>query len=68
MAVASNKPAPGAALRRPSADSVPPKAAGGPETIVLETAMAEWGKEQELAKNRDAIIALYYFLTMLPTS
>ena len=63
MAVASNKPAPGAAMRRPAVDNVPPKAAGlpekaagGPERTAPDTAVPEWNKEQELAALRDMLL------------
>jgi pyruvate dehydrogenase E1 component alpha subunit len=56
MAVASNKPAPGAAMRRPSADIVPPMASGAPEKAAPETAVPEWNKEQELAALRDMLL------------
>src|SRR4249919_386876 len=56
MAVASNKPAPGAAMRRPSADIVPPMASGAPEKAAPEMAVPEWNKEQELAALRDMLL------------
>jgi pyruvate dehydrogenase E1 component alpha subunit len=56
MAVASNKPAPGAAMRRPSADIVPPMASGTPEKAAPEMAVPEWNKEQELAALRDMLL------------
>jgi pyruvate dehydrogenase E1 component alpha subunit len=51
MAVASNKPAPGATMRRSSAENAPPHAVAVPENPP-----SEWNKEQELAVLRDMLL------------
>jgi pyruvate dehydrogenase E1 component alpha subunit len=51
MAVASNKPAPAAAMRRPAGENAAPHPVAAPESTA-----SDWNKEQELAALRDMLL------------